>query len=57
MKVYACTLCGYEYIEEEGDMENGIIEGTEFEDIPSDWICPVCGAIKEEFEFVDTDED
>lgn len=57
MKVYACTLCGYEYVEEDGDIENGVEEGTEFEDIPADWVCPVCGATKEEFELVDTDEE
>lgn len=57
MKIYACTLCGYEYVEEDGDVENGIEEGTEFDDIPADWVCPVCGATKEEFELVDTDEE
>lgn len=57
MKVYTCTLCGYEYIEEDGDKEGGVEAGTEFEDIPSDWVCPVCGAAKEEFEEIDTDDD
>lgn len=57
MKVYACTLCGYEYVEEDGDVENGVEEGTEFEDIPADWVCPVCGATKEEFELVNSDDE
>ncbi len=57
MKIYACTLCGYEYIEEDGDKESGVEAGTEFEDIPNDWVCPVCGATKEEFELVDIYED
>lgn len=57
MRIYACTLCGYEYAEENGDAENGIAEKTEFEDIPSEWVCPVCGAAKDEFELVYPDED
>ncbi len=52
MSIYACTLCGYEYSSEDGDTENGIAEGTDFEDIPEDWVCPVCGASKEEFELI-----
>lgn len=52
MSIYACTLCGYEYSPEEGDIENEIPEGTDFEDIPEDWVCPVCGAPKEEFELI-----
>lgn len=57
MGIYTCTLCGYEYVTEDGDIDNGIEPGTEFEDIPADWVCPVCGAVKEEFELVNTDED
>lgn len=57
MGIYTCTLCGYEYVTEDGDIDNGIEPGTEFEDIPADWVCPVCGAVKEEFELVTTDED
>ncbi len=57
MKVYACTLCGYEYIEDEGDAESGITGGTEFEDIPNDWVCPICGAAKDEFELVYPEDD
>ena len=56
MKVYACTLCGYEYVEENGDQESGIAEKTEFEDIPSHWLCPVCGAVKDEFELLRPEE-
>ena len=50
MAVYACTLCGYEYVEKNGEPENGIEEGTEFEDLPEDYTCPLCGASKEDFE-------
>ncbi len=57
MGVYACTLCGYEYIKDEGDASGGIADGVEFEDIPSDWVCPVCGAAKDEFELVYPEDD
>ncbi|GAB1543180.1 hypothetical protein NUACC21_58540 [Scytonema sp. NUACC21] len=49
MEKYVCTLCGYEYDPEVGDPDSGIEPGTPFEDIPEDWICPVCGARKEDF--------
>ncbi|VFQ42879.1 rubredoxin [Desulfoluna butyratoxydans] len=52
MKKYECTVCGYIYDPEEGDAENGIAAGTAFEDLPEDWLCPVCGVGKSEFEEV-----
>ena len=57
MCIYACALCGYEYIEDQGDEAGGIAAGVEFEDIPNDWVCPVCGAAKEEFEPIYPEED
>ena len=55
---HICTLCGYEYDVETGLPECGIPEGTEFEDLPEDFACPLCGASLDEFEQVDTkDED
>ena len=50
MKKYRCLICGYVYDPEEGDPANGVKPGTAWEDVPEDWICPVCGAGKEEFE-------
>ena len=50
MKKYRCLICGYVYDPEEGDPANGVKPGTAWEDVPEDWICPVCGADKEEFE-------
>ena len=50
MDRWECTICGYIYDPEEGDPENGIAPGTSFEDLPDDWVCPECGASKEEFE-------
>ena len=48
--IYVCALCGYEYNPKLGDADNGIEEGTDFEDLPTDWECPLCGATKEDFE-------
>ena len=45
MVVYVCELCGYEYDPRTGDPDNGIAENTDFEDIPADWVCPLCGYI------------
>ena len=50
MDKYVCTVCGYIYDPEEGDPDNGVKPGTAFEDVPGDWVCPVCGAGKEAFE-------
>lgn len=46
---YVCDGCGYEYDPAVGDPENGISPGTTFEALPEEWICPLCGAGKEEF--------
>ncbi|UTB32967.1 MAG: rubredoxin [Methanobacterium sp. ERen5] len=53
MKKYLCTACGYVYNPEEGDLDNGIDPGTAFEDLPDDWVCPLCGVGKELFEETD----
>ena len=50
MAAYICTLCGYEYDWQNGEPENGIAAGTEFEDLPEGYTCPLCGASKEDFE-------
>jgi rubredoxin len=50
MKKYVCNMCGYIYDPEEGDPDSDIPPGTSFEDLPEDWVCPVCGAEKDEFE-------
>ena len=49
MAKYECTVCGYIYDPEQGDPDGGIAAGTAFEDIPDDWVCPVCGASKDMF--------
>ena len=50
MKKFRCKICGYVYDPQKGDPNNGIEPGSPFEALPEDWVCPVCGAGKEEFE-------
>jgi rubredoxin len=46
---YVCDVCGYVYDPADGDPENGIVPGTEFVNLPDGWVCPECGAGKDEF--------
>jgi rubredoxin len=50
MEKWQCSVCGYIYDPEQGDPDNSINPGTSFEDLPEDWVCPVCGAEKDQFE-------
>lgn len=50
MKKYRCTVCGYVYDPEAGDADSTIAPGTAFDDLPDDWVCPVCGADKDAFD-------
>ena len=50
MKKYKCLLCGYIYDPAAGDPDNGVAAGTAFENLPNNWVCPECGAGKDEFE-------
>lgn len=50
MKTYICSVCGYMYEETAGIPDEGIAPGTKWEDLPSGWSCPVCGAAKDDFE-------
>ncbi len=47
---YKCTVCGYIYDPAKGDPDSGIAAGTAFQDLPDDWVCPVCGVGKDQFE-------
>jgi flavin reductase (DIM6/NTAB) family NADH-FMN oxidoreductase RutF/rubredoxin len=47
---YKCTVCGYIYDPAKGDPDGGIAPGTAFKDLPDDWVCPVCGVGKDQFE-------
>ncbi len=50
MAKYLCSICGYIYDEAKGIPNDGIAPGTTWEDLPEDWVCPLCGASKSEFE-------
>ena len=52
-KEYMCVVCGFVYHEAEGLPEEGFPAGTRWEDIPENWVCPECGAGKEDFEMVE----
>lgn len=54
MKKYICNVCGWVYDSAVGDPDSGIAPGTQFEDIPDDWTCPLCGVTKEDFEEVES---
>jgi len=49
LRKYECQVCGYIYDPEKGDPDGGVSPGTAFEDIPGSWVCPVCGASKDQF--------
>ncbi len=53
MKSYLCTVCGYIYDPALGDPDNGIMPGTGWDDVPEDWVCPLCGVPKELFDVID----
>ena len=52
-KTYMCLICGFIYDEAAGLPEEGIPAGTRWEDVPVNWVCPECGARKEDFELVE----
>ncbi|OGF51681.1 MAG: Rubredoxin [Candidatus Firestonebacteria bacterium GWA2_43_8] len=50
MDKYKCQVCPYIYDPASGDPDHGIDPGTEFEDLPDDWLCPECGVSKSMFD-------
>jgi rubredoxin len=50
MTKYECTACGYIYDPEKGHTASGVAAGTAWEDVPEDWVCPICGMGKDGFE-------
>ena len=50
MQKYSCIPCGYIYDPEAGDDTADIAVGTSFADLPEDWVCPICGVGKSDFE-------
>jgi rubredoxin len=49
MEKYVCSICGYVYDPAAGDKEGNIPPGVPFDKLPDEWVCPICGAGKEEF--------
>lgn len=52
-KTYLCLICGYIYDEEMGAPDDAIAPGTRWADVPLNWVCPECGARKEDFELIE----
>jgi rubredoxin len=50
MENWQCLACPYIYEQAKGDPDNGIAPGTKFEDLPDEWLCPVCSVPKNQFE-------
>jgi len=50
---YICVNCGYIYDPEAGDPMNNIPAGTSFDDLPDEWVCPICYATKDVFDPLD----
>jgi len=50
MNKYKCQVCGYIYDPQIGDSTQGIKPGTDFKDLPDNWVCPECGVAKSMFE-------
>ncbi len=53
MKKYRCAYCAHVYDEALGDPDTGIAPDTKFEDLPDDWSCPECGAMKSDFHLIE----
>ena len=53
MDKYVCVVCGYIYDPAVGDPDNGIAPGISFDDLPEEWVCPVCGAPQNEFDLAE----
>ena len=50
MQNYVCTVCAYVYQPGEGDTNAGVAAGTKWEDLPEDYVCPLCGVGKDVFQ-------
>ena len=52
-RTYMCVICGWVYDERDGAPDEGIAAGTRWEDIPLNWCCPECGAMKDDFQMIE----
>jgi len=46
---YVCDACGWIYDEAAGVPDSGVMPGTKWEDVPEDFLCPLCGVGKNQF--------
>jgi rubredoxin len=53
VKRWQCFFCGFIYDEALGWPEEGIAPGTTWNDVPEDWVCPQCGALKSDFQMIE----
>ena len=56
MKKFKCSVCGYIYDEANGDPKGHVLPGTEWKDVPKDWLCPICKADKSAFSEIVSEE-
>ena len=49
MAEYKCTVCGYIFDTEKGESRRDVAPGTAWDDVPKDFKCPLCGAVKRMF--------
>ncbi len=49
MEKFECTVCDYIYDPEAGDPDSGVPRDTAFEELPDDWLCPVCSVPRSDF--------
>ncbi|MDI9348190.1 MAG: rubredoxin [Methylacidiphilales bacterium] len=52
-KILMCTVCGWTYNEALGAPDEGIAPGTRWADVPENWTCPECGAVKDDFQMIE----
>ena len=52
MQRYQCQVCGHIYDPAMGDPTRGVPPGTDFKDLPPDWVCLECGSPKDQHEKV-----
>ncbi|UUV18268.1 rubredoxin [Fusobacteria bacterium ZRK30] len=57
MEKWVCTVCGYVYNSEIGHPKSGVEKGTKWEDLPENWICPLCAVNKDQFEKIEKQRD
>jgi len=53
LKKYMCVVCGWIYDEKLGAPQDGLPAGTQWADVPDDWVCPDCGAGREDFDMIE----